>query len=39
LGPRAVTYLLRGRVGTSVALVVRSPGGQRRKISLVRAVR
>jgi hypothetical protein len=39
LGPRAVTYLLRGRVGTSVAVVVRSPGGQRRKLTLARAVR
>jgi carboxyl-terminal processing protease len=39
LGPRAVTYLLRGRVGTSVAVVVREHGGQRRKLTLARVVR
>jgi hypothetical protein len=39
LGPRATTFLLRGRVGTSVALVVRQHGGQRRKVTLTRAVR
>jgi hypothetical protein len=39
LGPRATTFLLRGRVGTSVALVVREHGGQRRKLTLTRAVR
>jgi hypothetical protein len=39
LGPRAVTYLLRGRVGTPVALVIREHGGTRRKLTLARVVR
>jgi hypothetical protein len=39
LGPRAVTFMLRGRVGGSVALVVRAHGGQKRKVALARVVR
>lgn len=39
LGARAVTFLLRGPVGSSVAVAAESAGGSRRKVALERVVR
>jgi len=39
LGPRAVTFLLRGPVGSSVTLIVRTPEHDKRKLTLTRVRR